>query len=147
MSSWTVPVVPPSPQGDTVRQILSAVGTHGPLTSAQVRTHMHTTSAAGVRSALCRLISTGHLSSSTVREGGRPVACYALATPRVPRGGPRVEEEYRPEPWLNPIRRRALGLPAAAAPLTELRRHAPDYGASKLRPAPPQPPLSDVPTV
>lgn len=101
-------------------EILRVLVEHGPLTTDQLRTLLPHVPAQTVRTTVVRLSGQRHVSRQTVLRNGREITKWGVGPkPYVERqkinnsGRARVEDTWTPQPWVNPIRARAFGLPVA----------------------------------
>jgi hypothetical protein len=102
--------------------ILGAIHQHGPLTTAKLAELLPHVPPKSLRTACGDLANTHKLGRSYVMVGERQITAYTVGAvthePRKKTVKPHRADKEQVEPWIHPIRRRALGLPVARSPLT-----------------------------
>jgi hypothetical protein len=102
--------------------VLAMLHTHGPLTGAQLRELLPQIPYKSLRTACGDLANCGKLGRSWVTVGERRITAYTVGAvsyePRKKTIKPHRADKEIAEPWIHPIRRRALGLPVASPVLT-----------------------------
>lgn len=106
------PKAPRRAYGELPAALLVRLDEDGPQSTADLAERLPGHSAATIRAALSRMTHAQTVSRTADGKRwqiGAPVADRAPTT-----GLPLKEEAWTPEPWVHPIRRRALGLPVAS---------------------------------
>jgi hypothetical protein len=102
--------------------ILAMIHQHGPLTTAKLSELLPHIPPKSLRTACGDLANTLKLGRSYVMVGERQITAYTVGVvthePRKKTVKPHRADHVKAEPWIHPIRRRALGLPVAQSPLT-----------------------------
>lgn len=102
--------------------VLAMIQTHGPLTGAQLRELLPQIPYKSLRTACGDMANCGKLGRSWVTVGDRKITAYTVGAvthePRKKTVKPQKGDQDTVEPWIHPIRRRALGLPVARPVLT-----------------------------
>ena len=112
----------------TGTEIMRVLGQYGSLTTDELRVVLPHLPPQTVRTTIVRMSGQRHVKRKTTLRNGREVTTWELGPEpyveraKINRGRPEVKDTWVPQPWVHPIRARALGLPVAVSPPDDLPR-------------------------
>jgi hypothetical protein len=110
----------------TGTEILRVLAQYGSLTTDELRAVLPHLPPQTVRTTIVRMSGQRHVKRQIEVRGNREVTRWTIGPEpyveraKVNRGRPEVKDTWTPQPWVHPIRARALGLPVAVSPPDDL---------------------------